>query len=76
MHIEENSALLNITRRFTEGNLIHSFIQAISIAPLQVHCTTQRRSRHNTDTVPEFHMRLRVMSYPKVPTWRLARDSN
>jgi len=36
MHIEENSALLNITRRFTEGNLIHSFIQAISIAPLQV----------------------------------------
>jgi len=29
-----------------------SFIQAISIAPLAVHYTIQRRSRHNTDTVP------------------------
>src|SRR6218665_983109 len=33
---------------------IHSFIQVISTAPLQVHYTTQRRSRHSTDTVPEF----------------------
>src|SRR6218665_3473542 len=43
-------------------NLIHvlysfipSFIQAISIAPLQVRYSTQKRSRHSTDTVPEFH---------------------
>src|SRR6218665_3779810 len=35
---------------------IHSFIRAISIAPLQVHlATTQRCSRHSTDTVSEFH---------------------
>src|SRR6218665_1019480 len=34
--------------------IIHSFIQAISIAPLKS-TTTQKRSRHSTDTVPEFH---------------------
>ena len=35
---------------------VRSFILDISIAPLKVHyCTTQRRSRHNTDTVSEFH---------------------
>jgi len=33
---------------------ILSFIQTISIAPLQS-VTTQKRSRHSTDTVPEFH---------------------
>src|SRR6218665_457992 len=31
-----------------------SFIQAISLAPPKS-TTTQRRSRHSTDTVPEFH---------------------
>jgi len=36
-------------------SFIHSFIQATSIAHLQVHYTTQRRSRHSTDTVSEFH---------------------
>src|SRR6218665_3611747 len=35
-------------------NNIISFIQALSIAPLQS-TTTQRHSRHNTDTVSEFH---------------------
>ena len=40
---------------------IHSFIQSfISMAPLQVHYrlrgVTQRRSRHSTDTVLEFHV--------------------
>jgi len=33
----------------------HSFIQAISIAPLQVHYYSKERSRHSTDTVLEFH---------------------
>src|SRR6218665_3004201 len=33
---------------------IHPFIQAISIAPLKS-TTTQRRPRHCTVTVPEFH---------------------
>ena len=32
---------------------IHSFIHAISIAPLQV-TNTQRRSRHSVDTVSKF----------------------
>ena len=32
----------------------HSFISAISIAPLQVHYYSER-SRHGKDTVPEFH---------------------
>src|SRR6218665_838321 len=38
-------------------NQIYSFIQTISLAPLQVHYyrPTQRRFRHYTDTVPEFH---------------------
>ena len=51
---------------FSHFPFIHTFIQAISIAPLQVFCifvrmnkvtttTTQRRSRHSTDTVSEFH---------------------
>ena len=34
--------------------IIHSFIQTISIEPEQVY-TTQRLSRHSTDTVLEFH---------------------
>ena len=36
---------------------VHSFIQAISIASLQGYTSTQsqRRSRHSTDTVSEFH---------------------
>ena len=33
---------------------INSFIQAISLAPLQVH-TIQRCSQHSTDTVLELH---------------------
>ena len=36
------------------NSTVHSFIKTIFIVPLQVH-TTQRRSRHSTDTVPEFH---------------------
>src|SRR6218665_919816 len=37
---------------FRVVSFIHSFIQAISIVPFQVHL---RRPRHNTDTAPEFH---------------------
>ena len=36
----------------TPNITFHLFIQAISIAPLQ---STQKRSRHSTITVPEFH---------------------
>src|SRR6218665_2726609 len=35
-------------------NSVSSFIQAISIAPLQS-TASQRRSRHSTDTVSKFH---------------------
>ena len=37
-----------------EDICMYVFIQTISIAPLQVHFY-QKRSRHSTDTVPEFH---------------------
>jgi len=40
--------------KIPDVDLIHSFIQAISIAPLQVHYI-KRHSRHSTDTMPEFH---------------------
>ena len=40
---------------FITHSFIHSFIQTISIALIQVYSTTQRRYRHSTDTVPEFH---------------------
>jgi len=36
------------------SSFVLSFIQAIYIAPLQS-TATQRRSRHSTDTVPNFH---------------------
>src|SRR6218665_2701884 len=39
----------------TPHSFIHLFIQAISIAPLQVHYCTQRRSQNSTDTATEFH---------------------
>src|SRR6218665_447425 len=43
--------------RWNGNSFIHSFIYSgyfysASSSPL---CTTQRRSRHSTDTVPEFH---------------------
>ena len=57
------------------------FIQTISIAPLQAHNTTQRRSRHNTDTVSDFHAEAPQATgsegLAQGPyTWRLVRDSN
>src|SRR6218665_685535 len=64
---------------------IHSFIHAISIAPLQVHYTTQvHYTIYYTDTTrmlcrsftPKRHRQLRVKDLLKVPTWRLERDWN
>src|SRR6218665_1836095 len=74
---------------------IHSFIHSFvhSFLPSFIHSghfysasssslTTQKRSRHNTDTVRSFtskrHRQLRVKDLPKVqvPTWWLERDSN
>jgi len=52
-HVDVNLPVLSLGGAFVMLQC-HSFIQAISIAPLQP-TTTQRRSRHNTDTVLEFH---------------------
>ena len=56
------------------------FIQAISITPLQVHyyskalpTTAQMLCR---SFAPKYPRQLRVKDLPKVPTWRLERDSN
>src|SRR6218665_1234836 len=58
---------------------IQSFIQTISIAPLQS-TITQRRSRHNMDTVSEFHAEAPQATasegLAQGPSWRLERDSN
>ena len=56
---------------------IHLFTPDISKAPLKA-TNTQRRSRHSTDTVSEFHAeaQLRMKDLPRVPTWRLEQDSN
>src|SRR6218665_225892 len=67
---------------------IHSFIQAIYIAPLKsattqkcsrlYQCTDtvpEKRSQHITDT-PKRHRQMPVKDLPKIPTWWQERDSN
>ena len=56
----------------------NSFIQAISIAPLQVHYYLKALSiarRLCRSFTPKRRRQLRVKDLPKVPTWRLERDS-
>src|SRR6218665_139446 len=53
-------SLNRILQRIFSPSLIqcelpYSFIQAISIVPLSKSTTTQKRSRHSMDIVPEFH---------------------
>ena len=59
---------------------IHSFIQAIFTAPLQVHYYSEALSTTARilcrSFTPKRHRQLRVKDLPKVPTWRLERDSN
>ena len=56
--------------------LIYSFIQTISIAPLQVHyCSETARILCRTFT-PKRHRQLQVNYLPKVSMWRRDRDSN
>src|SRR6218665_2390921 len=59
----------------------NSIKRAISIAPLQVHNYILRDASDTARTLcqsftPKRHMQLRVKDLPKVPTWRLERDSN
>ena len=57
-----------------------SFIQDIFLAPLQVHSTTQRRSRHSTNAVSKFHAKAPQTTASEglvqESTWRSERDSN
>ena len=60
-------------------NHIHSFIQANSIAPLQVRYTSEALPIARIlcqSFTPKCHAQLRFKDLPKVPTWRLERDSN
>src|SRR6218665_282701 len=53
----------------------HSFIQAISIAPLQVRYYS-RIGLLCRNFTPKCHSQLLVKDFSKVPTWRLELDSN
>src|SRR6218665_1509249 len=56
---------------------IHSFILAIPIAPLQVHFYSEALpTQHGYCVGVSGHRQLRVKVLPKVPVWRLERDSN
>ena len=61
-------------------SFVHSFIQALSIAPLQVHYYSEVLPRRHADTVSVFHAEA-PLSTPSEglaqgPAWRLDRDSN
>ena len=56
---------------------VHSFIWAISIAPLQVHYYSEALPTARIlwrSFTPKCQRKLRVKDFPKVPTWRLERD--
>src|SRR6218665_2222199 len=58
---------------------IHSFIHTISIAPLQVLYYSQALPTARIlcrNFPPKRQRQLRVKDVPKVPTWRLERESN
>ena len=79
-HRESTALLSGEVRVNSFIHSFHSFIQAISIAPLQVHyysevLRTQHRCWVRVNT-PKRKRQLRVKDLPKVPTWRLERDSN
>src|SRR6218665_540089 len=58
----------------------NSFIQAISLAPIQVHYYSEALLTTTLILCWSFtlkrHRHLRVKNLPKVPTWRLEQDSN
>src|SRR6218665_1291405 len=62
--------------------LLYSFIQAISIAPLQSSSPLLLKGTLHTTRIlcrsftPKRNMQLRVKDLPKVYMWRLERDSN
>jgi len=53
---------------------ILAFIQAISIAPLQVHHHSEARQDTARSFTSKHHRQLRVKDLSKVPMWRLERD--
>src|SRR6218665_1187596 len=79
--IDDSSILTKIygLQQCESNSFIYSFIRAISTAPLP----SPQILRSALDTVrilcqsltPKLHRQLRVKDLPKVPTWRLERDS-
>src|SRR6218665_3000485 len=72
---------IDVTWSRDSEQLWHSFILAISISPLQVlYYSEALPTTACADTVSEFHAeahrQLQVKNLPKVPTWRLKRESN
>src|SRR6218665_1213331 len=69
------SPVINVFALFI---FIHSF--RLFLSCLFKSTTTERHSRPSTDTVSEFHAEVPKATVsdglPKVPTWRLERDSN
>src|SRR6218665_1759330 len=63
-----------------ESSVVHSFIQAISTVPLQVHYYSEVLPAQHGYCVgsftPKRHRQLRVKDLPKVPTWQLELDLN
>src|SRR6218665_921893 len=63
-----------------QSEALHSFIQTISIAPLQVPYYSEALPIQHKYCVgvntPKCHRQLQVKDLPKVPTWWQERDSN
>src|SRR6218665_2752568 len=59
---------------------IRSFVQTISIAPIQVHLYSEALPTQHGYCVGVYTLKrygqLQVKDLPKVPTWRLERESN
>src|SRR6218665_3874884 len=71
---------IKIFRKLHLQKFIQSFIPNISILPLQVHYYSEALPTTAIDTMSEFctpkRYRQLQNNLPKVPTWRLERDSN
>ena len=66
----------NITSQLTE-HIIPSFVQDISIAPLQVHYYSEALpTQHGYCAGVIRHRQVRVKDLPTVPTWQGEQDSN
>src|SRR6218665_3623022 len=77
--IETESSIL--LRWKADGQEIHSFIHSgylysASSSPLLLRSASDTAHVLSRSFTPKRHRKLRVKELPKVPTWRLERDSN